>query len=413
MVKCMNISDCLIVKIDALDHQGRGIAHINSYVVFVFGALVEEVVEVQITKLKKNIIEAMIIRFLETSKDRVDSPCPYFYECGGCDLLHMCYLKQLSFKTDKVKEIVKKFAGIEPIIMDTVPSLNQFGYRNKVVFQVEHDIGFFRKKSNHLIAIDECLLLPKQVNQLLSSFHHMDLTYVNQIMIRCDLLGNMMILFDVSKCFSNSDLDQFSGYSLWVKKENHLELLSGEPSIVEQIGEYTFKISPNSFFQVNTKQMEKLYQIVLEYSELTGRENVLDLYCGTGTIGIFLSKKAKKVLGIEINQDAIEDAFWNQRQNHIENIDFICGDTGEVLKETSFDADLVVVDPPRAGLDVLAVLELKKINASKVIYVSCDPVTLARDIKRLEGIYEVQVIIPVDMFPNTSHVECVCVLNRR
>ena len=159
--------------------------------------------------------------------------------------------------------------------------------------------------------------------------------------------------------------------------------------------------------------MEKLYQTVLEHSDLTGNENVLDLYCGTGTIGIFLSSKANKVLGIEISIDAIKDANINKEKNQINNIEFLCGDTGTVLKKTNFKADLVIVDPPRAGLDENAIVELRKISAPKIIYVSCDPVTLARDIKRLENEYEVNTIIPVDMFSNTYHVECVCVLNRR
>ena len=159
--------------------------------------------------------------------------------------------------------------------------------------------------------------------------------------------------------------------------------------------------------------MERLYQIVLDHSGLTKNENVLDLYCGTGTIGMFLSKKAKEVLGIEINESAVKDALWNKKQNCIHNINFKCGDTGSVLKETLFKPDLIVVDPPRAGLDELAISQIKKIHAPKVIYVSCDPVTLARDIKRLEQDYEVITIIPVDMFSNTYHVECVCVLNIR
>ena len=153
--------------------------------------------------------------------------------------------------------------------------------------------------------------------------------------------------------------------------------------------------------------------MVLEHSGLTGNEKVLDLYCGTGTIGIFLSKKAKEVLGIEMNESAIKDAFWNRKQNNIHNINFMCGDAGSILKQISLQPDLVVVDPPRAGLDELAISQMRKIHALKVIYVSCDPVTLARDIRMLEPDYEVTTIIPVDMFSNTYHVECVCVLNRR
>lgn len=413
----MKLSDRLIVTIDALDHQGRGIAHYNDFVIFVFDALIGEKVEIEITKIKKKIIEAKVIEILNVSPERVTSICPYFKECGGCDLLHMSYQKQLLYKENKVREIMKKFAHIENVVENIVPNDNVFGYRNKAVFQVKEKIGFFGKKSNELVEIEKCFLLPDIMNEYLSILrNNMNLDFVNQIMMRYSKsFQSLMIVFDVSKEFSNSQIPvkKLSKASVLVKRKEDLEIILGNDFLLEKVGDYTFKVSPNSFFQVNTKQMERLYQIVLDHSGLTKNENVLDLYCGTGTIGMFLSKKAKEVLGIEINESAVKDALWNKKQNCIHNINFKCGDTGSVLKETLFKPDLIVVDPPRAGLDELAISQIKKIHAPKVIYVSCDPVTLARDMKRLEQDYEVITIIPVDMFSNTYHVECVCVLNIR
>lgn len=413
----MGISDKLIVTIDAIDHQGRGIVHLNDFVIFVFDALIGEEIEIEITKIKKKIVEAKVTKILKMSSERVESKCPYFKECGGCDLLHMSYSKQLFYKENKVKEIMKKFAHLENVVENIVPNDNVFGYRNKVVFQVKEKIGFFGKKSNELVEVEKCLLLPDIMNEYLSILKSkMNLSFVNQVMIRySEYEQKLMIVFDVTREFSNSQipLKELSNVSVLIKRENNYEILLGNNFLLERVGEYIFKISPDSFFQVNTKQMEKLYQLVLDHSRLMGKEKVLDLYCGTGTIGIFFSKTAKEVLGIEINESAIKDALWNKKENCIHNINFMCGDTGSVLKETSFHPDLVVVDPPRAGLDTLAISQIKKIQASKVIYVSCDPVTLARDISLLDEDYEVITIIPVDMFSNTYHVECVCVLEKR
>lgn len=404
----------MIVTIDSLDHQGRGIAHMDEKVIFVFDALIGETVEIKVLKKKKNIIEAIKIKILKASEQRKESPCPYFGKCGGCDLLHMSDQEQLEYKQKKVSEIMKKFAGIDGVVRPIVKNKNVFGYRNKVVFQVDQKVGFYQKKSNKIIEIKECLLLSRKMNEILFLIqHYMNLDYVNQVMIRySETLKNCMVVFDVSKNFSDFQIpfEQLEGISILKKKNNLYEVLVGNSFILEHIGTYEFKISPDSFFQVNTKQMEKLYQVVLECSELTGKENVLDLYCGTGTIGIFLSSKAKEVLGIEMNESAVQDAIWNKKRNHIKNIEFLCGDVGDILEKTLFDPHVVIVDPPRMGLDEKAIRNLKRIHAPKIVYVSCDPVTLARDIKKLSDHYETTTIIPVDMFSNTYHVECVCVL---
>lgn len=404
-----------VVKIESLDHQGRGIAHVDGKVVFVWNALALETVEIEIIKEKKKWMEAKVVRFLESSHDRLESPCPYFLECGGCDLLHLNYQKQLEYKEEKVRELVKKFAGLDHVVQSIVPNDQIFGYRNKVVFQVDHKVGFYRKKSNQVVDICGCLLLSKVMNSMLSSIRDfVDLSYVKEIMVR-ESSDDMLVVFDVESQFSITQipLEKFLNCSVLVKRGHNYEVIKGNAFLTERIFDYTFKVSPSSFFQVNKSGVEKLYQTVIDCSGLTGKENVLDLYCGTGTIGIVVSKKAKQVLGIEVHEAAVEDAIWNKQKNGVQNIEFLCGDTGTVLKNTLFYPDLVIVDPPRAGLDSFAIHELKRIHASKIIYVSCDPVTLSRDLKCLEMEYEVKTIIPVDMFSHTYHVECVCVLSLR
>lgn len=411
----MKVQDRLIVTIDALDHQGRGIAHLEGKTIFVYHALIGETVEIEVLTVKKRIVEAKVIQLLNSSKERIQSSCPYFEQCGGCDLLHMSYQKQLEYKENKVKEIMKKFAGIEGVVEPIIANEKGFGYRNKVVFQVKHKIGFYKKKSSEIVEIEKCLLLSPKMNQILSIIREsIDLEYVNQIMIRDSAtMNDTMMVLEVENEFSVKQIpiEKFSNLSILIHCHQRYEVIIGNPFIREKVGNLIFKISPESFFQVNTKQMENLYQCILEQSFLTGNEKILDLYCGTGTIGMFLSKNAKEVLGIEINEQAVKDAYWNKEQNCISNIQFLCGDTGTILTKTSFQPDLVIVDPPRAGLDELAILELEKINSPKIIYVSCDPVTLARDLKRLEKRYEVTKIIPVDMFSNTYHVECVSLLS--
>lgn len=401
------------LKIEKLDHQGRGISHLDHKIVFVENALEGEVVKIQILNEKKNFIEAKALEITKKSENRIEAICPYFLECGGCDLLHMNYEKQLEYKENKVKEIMKKFAGLDDVVKPIVSNEEIFGYRNKVVFQVKDGkIGFYKRKSNEIIEIEKCYLIPSRMNEILKILKKMNLMFVKQIMIRSSRKEDMIVLY-VEKEFDINSIPQEIVNHTIVLNQNGQKRLENKTFIVEKINQYEFKISPNSFFQVNTKQMEKLYSLVLEKCELTKKERVLDLYCGTGTIGIFVSSLAKEVVGIEINEQAIVDAIENKKRNKVENISFFCGDTGKILKKKQFQPDIIIVDPPRAGLNKEAIEEVLKLHAQKLIYVSCDPVTLARDLKILEKQYEIKEIIPVDMFSNTAHVECICYISRK
>lgn len=406
----------LTVTIESLDHQGRGIAHVDDKIIFVSNALTGEIVKIKIIKSKKKYMEAEVYQFIKKSKVRIEPICPYFHQCGGCDLLHIDYQTQIKYKEQKVKEIMKKFAQIEGIVKPIVKNEEIFEYRNKVIFQVKEKVGFYHKKSHEIVPIEKCFLISKKMNEYLAIIqNNMNLSFVNQIMMReSKTLQEFMIVFYVDDGFRKEQIPEALWFeSLIIKKKDRYQVLNGREVIKEQIGNLKFKISPDSFFQVNTKQMECLYNEVLKVCQLSGKEKVLDLYCGTGTIGIFLSKQTKEVLGIEINASAIEDANSNKLENHISNIKFLCGDTADVLRTTSYNPDVVIVDPPRAGLDENATQELKKISAPKIVYVSCDPVTLARDLKQLETFYETISIVPVDMFSNTYHVECVALLKKK
>ncbi len=389
----------LVVRIEKLDHFGRGIAKVNNIPIFVENSLIGEEVEILITKEKKNYMEGVVIDYIKKSPLRVKSNCPYYDKCGGCDLLHLSYIEQLKYKENKVKEIIKKFSGLECI--NNIVSSKQFNYRNKITLQVKNGIGYFQKKSNDIINIDNCLLVDNKINEIINKLKKIDVSDVKKIVVRVTNLESMVVFYGKINLKIDLDVD-----TIIINDK----VFKGNGYIREEINDFKFIISPTSFFQVNNIGMINIYNKVLEYVD---GGNVLDLYCGTGTIGIYVSKKANKVLGIELNKEAIKDALINKKLNNINNIDFISGDVGTILSENNFKADIIIVDPPRAGLDNKSIDNIIKIKPKKIVYVSCDPVTLARDLNILKEKYDVIEITPFDMFGNTYHVECVCLLKLR
>lgn len=404
-------------EIEKLDHQGRGIIRENGKVIFVENALPDELVQIQITKEKKNLKESKVITYDKKSIDRINPVCPYYNICGGCHIMHMAYEKQLTWKHKKVEEILNKFIDsaldfkIQPII-----SCDPFHYRNKVTFQVQKKIGYYEKESNHIVPIVHCELVDTKINFLLTLIEKMNVENCSQIIIRASKnTEQTMVIFIVKGNINEqSIIEQLSPYvtSIYVKGKK-LECIYGKPTIQEKLGNFTFEISPDSFFQVNTNQAKKLYDVILRYANLKKEDCVLDLYCGTGTIGIYLSSYCHKVLGVEVNSQAVLDAARNQKLNEVHNIEFICGDVSRIVDQIKEKYSVVIVDPPRSGLDSKTISILKKWKVKRIVYVSCDPITLARDLNQLKEIYQIEELTPVDMFPNTYHVECVCVLNLR
>ena len=408
------------VLIEKLDHQGRGIGKLNDKIIFVNNALPKEEVNVEITLEKKKFYEGKVIDIIKKSNERIESVCPYFYECGGCDLLHVSYENQLKFKQNKVKEILTKYSKIENIqtkIKDIIPSDNIFNYRNKVTFQVKENIGFYKRKSYDLIPISKCLLITEKMNEILNIIkENFDLITFDKVVIKDMEDGQIMLTIYLHDSKEINKIEQILSSkvkSLNIYIENKLYKTIGKSNIIAKLQDFNFLISSEAFFQVNLNQTVKLYNKVLEYTQLKPNDLVLDLYCGTGTIGIFLSPNCNKVLGIEINSEAVRNANENKKLNNISNIDFMVGDTKDLIKKVNFKPNVIVVDPPRSGLDESVIKDIIKLNPERLVYVSCDPMTLARDLSLLNEKYEILEVTPVDMFPNTNHVENVVKLQKR
>jgi len=400
------------ILIEKLDHFGRGIAN-NEKIMFIENALPNELIEIEITKETKKYIEAETKKIIRKSKNRVEPMCPYYNLCGGCNIMHLDYNEQLKFKEQKVKEILKRFANIEEEKVKPIIKSNTKYYRNKITLKVKEKLGLYQKKSYDLVNIDKCLIVSKKINELIKLLNELNLNNIEEIVIK-DAYNEKTIINikgkNIDKKYLKENLKSHTE-NLVIYDNNKKEILLGDGFIIDKINDYYFKISDDSFFQVNRYTTEKLYNKVKEYANLKKEERLLDLYCGTGTIGMYLSRDAKEVIGIEINEHAVENANENKKINSIENISFICSDVGKI-KEKYKNIDVVVIDPPRNGLSMEALQNVLDINPKRIVYVSCDPVTLARDLNILKDYYEIKEITPTDMFPNTYHVENVCLLSK-
>ncbi|HPF82622.1 MAG TPA: class I SAM-dependent RNA methyltransferase [Bacilli bacterium] len=400
------------LEIEKLDHQGRGIAHINDKIVFIENALPGEIVDILITKQNKKIAEAIVKKYIKKSDKRIESVCPYYKECGGCNLLHMSYKDQLEYKQNKVIDIMKRFALLEEgKVKKIVESPNQFNYRNKVTFKYNGKVGYYKRNTNDIVNINYCHLLNESLNKEIENINNIRTrNRIKEIVVRDINESDKQITFDLQKYTENIT---YPSLKINYTVDNRLIKPIDKSKIIGKICNKEFEVSPTAFFQVNTQQVTNLYNKITEYVKKNVNPTVLDLYCGTGTIGICVSDYAKKILGIEINKMAIIDAKNNAKINNVNNIDFIAGDTKTILKNKDYKTDIIILDPPRAGLDKEVIEDIKRFNAKEIIYVSCDPITLARDIKLLSDLYDVKEVTPFDMFPNTYHVECVCVMKLR
>ena len=405
-----NVYECIV---DRLNHQGKGICLVDSRVVFVSDCLPRERVKIKIDHVSKKFVSGVVIDRLSDSSSRVDVKCPYYSSCGGCDIMHMSYSFQHDFKFNKVTDIIRKFVH-EDIKINEVVYDEQFYYRNKATFHVKEGIGFYKDKTYDLIDIDKCLISSIEINSVLSVLKKMNLSNVESVVVRSSHFDkSVMVIFSiVGKVDEGYLIDSLKDIvsSIYIKKDKY-KLIYGSEYIADKIGDLKFVISPDSFFQVNTPMAYKLYSKVRDYAGNLDDSNVLDLYCGTGTIGLFVG--GKSLIGVEINESAIHDANINKDLNNISNCKFICGDSGKVLKGLDKNFDVVIVDPPRSGLSELSINEVISVGAKRVIYVSCDPVTLARDLNIFKGFYDIKEISLFDLFPNTNHVESVCLLVKR
>lgn len=396
-----------MIQVTDLDHNGRGIARLDNKIVFIKDALPGEVVDIKIIKNKKNYIEASVNKYIKMSELRIKSKCPYYNDCGGCNLLQLDYENQLKFKKDKIKNILDKYLDKNIKINEIVKSDNEFNYRNKVTFHIKNKkLGFYHDNTNDIVEIKNCLLAHPLINNSIKYLNMLDLNNVDKIICRANNNKLMIIIHSKIKDI-NIDCLKEVAHSLYTVVNGVYNFAYGEKNLIEYVDNYKFIISPDSFFQINLNVCAKLYNKIKDYVDKN--ENILDLYCGTGTIGIIVSDD-NNVFGIEVNKSAIDDANINKEINNIKNIKFLCGKSEECIKKINFKPDIIIVDPPRAGLDKKAITDIKNLKPKKIIYVSCDAMTLVRDLNLLKEDYNIVEITPFDMFPNTSHLENLCLL---
>ena len=390
------------ISVKRMDHLGRGIGYNEGKIIFIPKAIPGDVVDIEITNSYKKYDIGKIIEIIEPSNERIDVGCSYYYECGGCHISNLKYFNQVNFNKDKVIDIFKRYLNKE-IVPRVISSEKDFEYRNKITYQVRNGKIGLVDINNNFIEIDKCLLVSDRVNKLLSILKKEDLSKTIKIVIReCDnglilsITGDIKIDNLINECLEI----YINGKKKYSKEEGYL-----------YIGNLKYRVSDKSFFQINTSNICHLYDEVIRYGEFTGNERVVDLYCGVGSISLYISRYVKSVLGIEIVKEAIDDANYNKKINKIDNAIFICSDVAKIIDD-KIECDTLIVDPPRAGLDKHTKSVINNSNIKKVIYVSCDPMTLVRDLKDLD-MYNLEKISIVDMFPQTCHVESVCVLERR
>ena len=439
-------NDELIVDVIDYGANGEGIAKINGYTIFVLGALKGEKCKIHILKVLKTHAFAKVIQIIEKSSKRVEPDCSTFNKCGGCDLRHIAYGETLKIKQEKVQNLVNKMLKNKVKVNETVGMENPTFYRNKAIYPVTQDkkVGIFAKRSHNIIPINECKI-QTIISQEISKYildNWKDSIYdeetgkglLRNIMVREGFKTDEIMLVLVQNGEKNvfetnsklkienviKEFPKIETIVINVNTEKTNVVLSrkniivyGDGTITDRLGDYEFKISPNSFYQVNPIQTEKLYNLAIEGAKLKKDDILCDLYCGIGTIGIFASKYVKKVYGVEIVEEAIKDAKQNAEINNVDNIEFIQGDV-EVAFNKMLDngvkPSVVIVDPPRKGLDSKTVQNLCDLKLDRLVYVSCNPATLMRDLQVLEDIYKIDSITPVDNFCYSSHIECVAVL---
>lgn len=461
----MNKNDIVTVEITDIGVSGEGIGHVDGYTLFIKDAVIGDVVEAKVMKAKKNYGYARLMKVITPSEYRVEPKCAFARRCGGCQIQEMSYDRQLVFKDQKIRGNLERIGGftkdqIDTVMQPVVGMEHPFGYRNKAQFPFGTDkegnpiTGFYAGRTHDIIANTDCALGVEQNKEILEII----LQYMRENKIKSydektgkGLIRHALIRYgfktkEIMVCLVVNGkrlpkaerliekLIQIEGMtsitiSPNTRRDNVImgdsyEILWGQGYITDYIGNVKYQISPLSFYQVNPVQTEKLYGLALEYADLKGDETVWDLYCGIGTISLFLAQKAKQVYGVEIVPQAIDDAKENAKINAIDNAEFFVGKAEEVLPEyyaeyerehngETAHADVIVVDPPRKGCDETLLETIVKMQPEKVVYVSCDSATLARDLKYLcANGYEIKMCRGVDQFPQSVHVETIVLLSK-
>lgn len=452
----INKNDEFLLKIEDMGVNGEGIGHVEGIALFVKDAIIGDIVRAKVMKMQKNYGFAKLMEVVESSKDRVPLRCKVGRSCGGCQIQEMEYQAQLRFKERKVRNNLERIGKIDfsaehaPVFHKCIGMENPWNYRNKAQFPVGKSkdgriiAGFYAGRTHSIIECEDCAIGIEENKEILRLVtEHMkqyglqpydEKTHrgvIRHVLIRKGFrTGEIMVCLIINgdRLKGARDLAQklmeipgMTSISFNINKENTNKILGdkvvnifGEGYISDYIGDVKFQISPLSFYQVNPVQTQKLYETALKYAGLTGKENVFDLYCGVGTISLFLAGKAKKVIGVEVVEQAVKDARVNAKINRIKNAEFYSGTAESVvpsLYQRGMTADVVVVDPPRRGCEKGLLDTIVQMRPERIVYVSCDSATLARDLKILtENEYQVKEVQPVDMFPNCEDIETVCLL---
>ena len=435
--------------VDIIDNgfEGEGIAKIDDFTIFIPNAIKGEKIKVLIVKVLSSYAYGKIIEIIEKSPNRVEIDCPTYKRCGGCDLRHVDYEETLNMKQNTVQNLVNKNLKTEIEVKPTWGMGNPYHYRNKLQFPVGVDkegkpvIGVFANRTHEIIPIENCLIQNEKSVQIakyvldcikkynISVYNEKNQTgLVRHIVVKSSRYFNeYMVIIVINGDFLPFEKEFYACReicSIFVninKKNTNVilgnknKLIYGKEYLEDFLGNFVFKISPLSFYQVNAVQAEAMYNYAVEEAEITKNDIVFDLYCGIGTISLFMAKYAKKVYGVEIVEQAIQMAKENAKSNEIENTEFIAGDTEfiltDLIQNKKIIPDVIMVDPPRKGLDNTTINNILEIKPRKVVYISCNPASLVRDLAKMERVYEIKSIQPFDMFPLTHHVECVAVLS--
>jgi len=450
----LNVGDNISVEIKRLGINGEGIGYYNRLAIFIPGGIPGERCDVEITSVSEKMAYAKIIDIKNVSKDRCEPKCKYYNRCGGCNTMHINYNKMGDFKRDRVIESITRYTDLNPRsfeVKKTVLMQNPYNYRYKASLPVRKfndnaTVGLYSVDGKEVIYIDGCMNQADQINNInkkilalmdklnvvpyIEKYKRGEVKYIvtrvshfnkeaqvtfviGEKTPKIKELAKEVIKIDSVVSVFESFADG-EGDSLIFGSD--IKLLEGKKTILENIGKYKFELLPTAFFQLNPIQTEVLYEHVLKACKLSFKERVLDAYCGVGTIGIYLAHNASEVIGIEYNKEAVENANNNAQLNKIKNAKFLQGDVVELLPHMIKEGnqfDVIVADPPRVGLGSELCEAILESGAKRFIYVSCNPATLAKDLNILTKKYNVNSIEPFDMFPNTSHVEAICVLNRR
>lgn len=386
------------IKIDSMDHMGNGIGKIDNKIIFIPKGITGDICDIDIYKSSKKYDKGKINKIIKKADLRIDSICPYYNVCGGCNISNLSYQEQLNFKENKVKNIFKRYLNMD-INPQVIGSNKEYKYRNKITYHNDSGLGLI-SEFDGIVNIDKCLLVSDKVNELYSLIKENNTKEVKLIMIKeCDngLILSITGEMDVSNLYDKCIAIYMNNKCIYHKENGYI-----------CINNIKYMISNQSFFQVNTSSITNLYDEIVKYANFKKTDKVIDLYCGVGSISLYIAKYVKSVLGIEIVEDAINDAKKNASINGINNVEFICSDVAKVISD-NLDGNILIVDPPRIGIDEYTIDIINNSKINKLIYVSCNSMTLVRDLKLLTN-YELGNISVVDMFPQTHHIESIVLL---